>query len=74
MVSCCDRQGLHTHAAILCQLLQPVDYELAFSILKNNARCVGGGGGSKPWTIIIVRPFDQNLYTSITPHWKVLRG
>lgn len=37
MVSCCDRQGLHTHAAILCQLLQPVDYELAFSILKNNA-------------------------------------
>ena len=45
MVSCCDRQGLHTHAAILCQLLQPVDYELAFSILKNNARCVEGGGG-----------------------------
>ena len=36
MLSCCEKLGYHTHAAILCQFLQPVDYELAFGILKNN--------------------------------------
>ena len=36
MINCCGKLGYHTHAAILCQFLQPVDYELAFEILKNN--------------------------------------
>ena len=36
MISCCEKLGYHTHAAILCQFLHPVDYELAFGILKNN--------------------------------------
>ena len=36
MINCCGKLGYHTHAAILCQFLQPVDYELAFGILKNN--------------------------------------
>ena len=36
IISCCEKLGYHTHAAILCQFLQPVDYELAFGILKNN--------------------------------------
>ena len=36
MISCCEKLNYHTHAAILCQFLQPVDYELAFGILKNN--------------------------------------
>ena len=36
MISCCEKLGYHTHAAILCQFLHPVDYELAFGIFKNN--------------------------------------
>ena len=36
MINCCGKLGYHTHAAILCQFLQPVNYELAFGILKNN--------------------------------------
>lgn len=37
LINCCQRLNYHTQAAILCQLLQPVDYDLAFRILRENA-------------------------------------
>lgn len=37
LIKCCCKLGHYTQAAILCQLLQPVDYETAFSILKEHA-------------------------------------
>ena len=36
LISCCCKFSYFTQAAILCQLLHPVDYELAFSILREN--------------------------------------
>lgn len=37
LVSCCCRLGYITQGVVLCQLLRPVAYELAFSILRENA-------------------------------------
>lgn len=36
LISCCCRLCYFTQAVVLCQLLVPVDYELAFRILKEN--------------------------------------
>jgi hypothetical protein len=37
LIACCCRLRYFTQAVVLCQLLQPVDYEHTFSILRENA-------------------------------------
>lgn len=37
LITCCCRLGYFTHAVVLSQLLQPMEYEHAFSILRENA-------------------------------------
>jgi len=37
LINCCLKLSYHTQAAILCQLLRPADYELAFRIMRENA-------------------------------------
>ncbi len=37
LIKCCLRLRYYTQAVLLCQLLQPVDYEMAFAILRDHA-------------------------------------
>ena len=37
LIKSCCKLGYVTQAVVLCQLLQPVDYEMAFAILKEHA-------------------------------------
>ena len=35
LIACCSKLGYHTHALVLCQLLELVDYEFAFGMVMN---------------------------------------
>lgn len=37
MMSCCSELRLEVHALILCQYMNPIDYNLAFSLIKTCA-------------------------------------
>lgn len=37
MIKCCSHLGYYTHVVILSQFLKPVDYELAFTTLRNHS-------------------------------------
>ena len=70
MISCCGKLGYHTHAAILCQFLQPVDYELAFGILKNNVESTVDSLFIHFWDMTIIEYLVCILpYIQCTHYW-----
>lgn len=54
LVRCCCRLGYYTQAVLLCQLLHPVDYELAFGIMKENASHMTEGMFQYFWDMSII--------------------
>ena len=54
LIACCSKLGYHTHALILCQLLEPVDYEYAFNVMKSNVGALSEGLFSHLWDMTII--------------------
>ena len=54
LVKCCCRLGYFTQAVLLTQLLRPVDYELAFRIMKENAGHMTEGMFRYFWDMTII--------------------
>jgi integrator complex subunit 8 len=54
MISCCTQLNLHTHAVLLCQLLVPMDYELAFSLLSTHSSLMAESYFTYFWDMVII--------------------
>ncbi len=52
--ACCTRLRYHTHALIVCQLLEPVDYEGAFGIVRSNVGAMTEGLFTHLWDMTII--------------------
>lgn len=63
MIKCCMKLAYSTHAAIFCQFLQPVDYELAFEILKSNVNTAVESLFAHFWDMTIIEFLICILYS-----------
>ena len=54
LITCCSKLGYHTHALLLCQLLDPIDYEYAFSIMKGNVGVLSESLFTHLWDMTII--------------------
>ncbi|XP_064393895.1 integrator complex subunit 8-like isoform X2 [Halichondria panicea] len=58
--ACCTRLRYHTHSLIVCQLLEPVDYEGAFGIVRSNVGAMTEGLFTHLWDMTII---EYLIYT-----------
>lgn len=54
IITCCTHLNFHTHAVLFCQLLNPVDYELAFSLLTNHSSSMMESYFMYFWDMVII--------------------